>query len=144
VRATLDGHLQRIDWLSLQLARPAQALGRHGHGLTTLEQRLRTAALIALQRQERELERAARRLQQSVGTAVRAAHARVDALQARTHALDPKRVLARGYAWLSDENDRPLTSASQVQVGQALRAQWSDGVAEARVTTVTLSDPKPA
>ena len=71
-------------------------------------------------------------------------HSRLESLQARLHALDPKRVLARGYAWLSDVEDRPLSSVRQLHVGQAIRAQWADGRADATVTALRPDDTRDA
>jgi exodeoxyribonuclease VII large subunit len=41
--------------------------------------------------------------------------------------LDPKLVLQRGYAWLTDELGETVVDASQVQAGQALRATLTKG-----------------
>jgi exodeoxyribonuclease VII large subunit len=41
--------------------------------------------------------------------------------------LDPSLVLRRGYAWLSDERDQPLSSVGQFQAAQPVRATLADG-----------------
>ena len=41
--------------------------------------------------------------------------------------LDPRLVLQRGYALLTDEAGRPITSARQTHPGQALLATLADG-----------------
>ena len=51
------------------------------------------------------------------------------AAAARLQALNPTRVLARGYAWLVDDDGRAVLSAGQLQPGDALRAVLADGTA---------------
>jgi exodeoxyribonuclease VII large subunit len=51
--------------------------------------------------------------------------------------LDPKLVLQRGFAWLSDANGQAVTSVSQTQEGQALQATLADGVVDLRVAAPT-------
>ena len=55
------------------------------------------------------------------------------ALGGRLGSLDPTRVLARGYAFVLDEQQRAVTSAHAVSAGQPLALQWSDGSAKVRV-----------
>jgi len=45
-------------------------------------------------------------------------------------------VLARGYAWVTDADGRPVLSAQAVTVGQALVAVWHDGRALTEVKQV--------
>jgi exodeoxyribonuclease VII large subunit len=59
---------------------------------------------------------------------------RIAALEARLRALDPKQVLARGYAWLVDEHGRPLMSVEQLRPELDVTATLHDGTAEMRVT----------
>jgi len=65
-----------------------------------------------------------------------AARQRIDLLCARLQALDPERVLARGYAWLSDGEGRALVSVAQLQPGQSITARLADGEAQAEVRDV--------
>jgi exodeoxyribonuclease VII large subunit len=51
----------------------------------------------------------------------------------RLELLDPKLVLQRGFAWLSDEKGGAVVSAQQTHVGQSLRATLADGVVDLRV-----------
>ncbi|MCB2019323.1 MAG: hypothetical protein KDG44_00815, partial [Burkholderiaceae bacterium] len=61
---------------------------------------------------------------------------RLATLGARLEALDPRRVLARGYAWLSDADGRALTSTAQTAPGQRIGATLADGRLVASVTEV--------
>jgi exodeoxyribonuclease VII large subunit len=61
----------------------------------------------------------------------------------RLAALDPQRVLARGYAWMVDAQGRPVLSAHGVGVGDRLGAVWADGSAQVEVLQVRPHDPAP-
>ncbi|MBC8057465.1 MAG: exodeoxyribonuclease VII large subunit, partial [Rhizobiales bacterium] len=61
---------------------------------------------------------------------------RLAGLAARLQALDPKQVLARGYAWLSDAGGRPVDSVALLASGMALQAVLHDGSADVLVTGV--------
>jgi exodeoxyribonuclease VII large subunit len=131
----LQQHDQRIDRLSLRLARPGQRLAQARHALQGLGHRLARALgrLLALvgaappRAQERLRGAAARRLQSE--------RARLQTLEGRLAALDPARVLARGYVFVLDAAGRPLLSARAVQPGQALALRWHDGTVPARADT---------
>jgi exodeoxyribonuclease VII large subunit len=74
-----------------------------------------------------------------VNSLQRAAH-RLDRIGERLCGLDPEVVLRRGYAWLTDVEAKPLTSASQLTVGQSVRAVLADGQVDAHVTGVFKRD----
>jgi exodeoxyribonuclease VII large subunit len=57
-------------------------------------------------------------------------------LTGRLEALDPGRVLARGYAWVTDASGRAVVSAQAVEIGQTLVTVWHDGRAQTEVTTI--------
>ena len=90
------------------------------------------AAALQTQRLGHLAERLDRALPQQ---AQRGAH-RLESLQARLQALDPRQVLARGYAWLDDGQGRALSSVDQLREGQDLRAVLADGEADLRVGRV--------
>jgi len=138
---TLEGRALRLDQLAMRLSRPALALARHSHVLDRHDARMRAAWVAALAAGERRLQQAGERLQRAQGLRLQRAHERLDALQHRLQALDPRRVLARGYAWITDESQQPVLSATQLRAGQALRAVWSDGEALAEVKSVQLLPP---
>jgi len=141
LRRELDRHAQQLDRTTLQLARPGQTLARHAQRLDGLDHR-RCGAL------GRTLADASRRPAELVQRLLRArrrqgerASARLEALQQRLQGLDPRRVLARGYAWVTDAQDRPLVSVRALAPGQAVQAVWSDGRASARIVDVTPDSP---
>lgn len=53
--------------------------------------------------------------------------------QARLDAVHPQRVLARGYAWLSDEAGAAVASVQSVKTGQNLQVQMADGQLKVQV-----------
>jgi exodeoxyribonuclease VII large subunit len=48
----------------------------------------------------------------------------------RLDASDPRRILARGYAFLADEAGQPVRSVAALKKGDALRARLADGMVE--------------
>ena len=63
------------------------------------------------------------------------------ALRERLDALDPRRVLARGYALLTGPSGHAVTSVTEVTVGTTLRAELADG---SLGVAVTRNDPRAA
>jgi exodeoxyribonuclease VII large subunit len=139
---TTEGHALRLDQLALRLARPGQLLARQAQLLQRHDERRHQALLKALLLQQiaqRELARRARLAQQSM---LRRAEDRLHTLQARLQSVDPRRVLARGYAWVSDLHGRPVVSARGLQPGQHVQAVWSDGEATAQLLDVRPHAPQ--
>ena len=123
----MDAAAQRLDHASARLGRPLMRmaqqqlrlggsahrlryavlgrLARNAAGLATIDERLKRAAQVRLQDGARVLERSRLRLE----------------------LLDPRLVLQRGYALLTDEGGRPVTSARATHPGQPLLATLADG-----------------
>jgi exodeoxyribonuclease VII large subunit len=132
----LDREAQRLDHLALRLARPGDALHRQRQRLALLAQRHAQALPAALRAQADALQRLEARLG-GASQAQRSAQAqRLALVEARLRSLDPQQVLSRGYAWLSDDSGRALTSVQQVAVGATVQARLRDGRVQARVTDV--------
>ena len=66
---------------------------------------------------------------------------RLQAAAQRLSALDPQRVLQRGYTWVADAQGRPVVSANAVNAGDRLRAVWADGAAQVEVLQVQPREP---
>lgn len=139
VQQKLDGHAQRLDRATTRLARPAQLMGLHRESLGLLEHRLGAACLSQVQRGRQTLPVWASRLQRALSEQQWRARQRCDAWDARLQALNPQRVLERGYAWLSDTQGRALTQVAQVQPEQAVVGVLADGVLQLRVTGIQAS-----
>jgi exodeoxyribonuclease VII large subunit len=134
----LDAEAQHLDQRALQLARPARVLAREAQQLTALDVRRRQALREALQQARLAPLQLAARLQRTQGAQRTRAVASLQTLQARLAALDPKRVLARGYAWVTDEQQQTIVSAQGLLPGQRVLAVFSDGRALASVQQVML------
>lgn len=136
VRQQLDTQAQKLDQRALQLARPAQVLARHAQRLQALEARRAQALSHALRRADEALPRLAQRLRRAQLGRIAQHRQSLEAWAARLAALDPRRVLARGYAWVSDEDGRALPSVRALTPGQTVLAVWHDGRARAQVTAI--------
>jgi exodeoxyribonuclease VII large subunit len=84
-----------------------------------------------------KLDALAQRLRAAPSRAIAPPKSQVEMLAARLAALDPKQVLARGYAWLDDGQGRALTSIEQLPSGAAVRAVLADGEAQMQVLGTT-------
>lgn len=163
VRQRLDGQAQLLDRRAMQLARPAQLLARHAQRLQQLASRLRQplaqqlhqapaqlrhlqqrgrhAVQQALQREPARLQQLAQRLPRAASAAQARHAAPLQTLAARLAALDPRRVLQRGYAWVTDTDGRPITSVGGLAAGTRFAAVWHDGQADAVVEAVHPASP---
>jgi exodeoxyribonuclease VII large subunit len=139
LQRALDARRQRLDHAALRLARPTELLHRQAQALAMLQHRLAAAVrqmTLGHAVQERQ---AALRLQRAAAV-LRTQHLlRLASLRARLEALDPRQVLARGYAWLSDSQGVALMSAAQVAPGQRIDATLADGRLSATVLDVERS-----
>ena len=136
LQRSLDDRRQRLDRIALRMARPADALARERQRLASLQHRLAVAARQACAVRALDERRVVQRLRRAV--AVLRAHEaqRVAMLSARLDALDPRRVLSRGYAWVCDADGRAITSVAQVRAGQRIDATLADGRLSADVIAV--------
>ena len=139
VQRQIDRRQQRLDNLALRLGQPSGLVARHRQQLAQQAQRLRHAVLLKLQRLahtqqalevdlplkfQRDLSQRSQRLQHAA---------------ARLQSLDPRRLLQRGYALLTDAKGRAVTSVQQAPVGAALRAVLVDGALEVVVQPQQLT-----
>ena len=134
----VQSRAQRLDRLALRLGAPARALAGQGARVQTLALRLQHALHERLRRHADDLPRRGQRLASALAAQTQRQRWPLDALQQRLQALDPSRVLQRGYAWVEDAAGRPVTGAAGVQVGQQVRAVWHDGQAQAELLSVDV------
>ncbi len=133
VARRLDMQSQRLDRLALQLTRPGQAVSRARTHLQALAHRRERAWSRVREAHATAAARQRDRLQRALTARLHAEQARMAALGGRLGALDPTRVLARGYAFVLDEQQCAVTSAQAVSAGQPLLLRWHDGAAKVRV-----------
>ena len=134
----LDRQQQRLDLASQRLGRPSGQLARSQLQLSRQAQRLRHAMQLKLQR----MDQAGQALQAQLpagmrrGLDRRAEH--LSRLELRLQLLDPRLVLQRGYALLTDTQGKPVTQERQAPPGTALRAQLAEGGLDLVVTQPRL------
>jgi exodeoxyribonuclease VII large subunit len=141
--AALERESQRLDRAALRLARPSDGLTRRGHGLDLLAQRLGTALRRDLSSCRAASDAVAARAHAMLRRDLARRAARVDAAAIRLGAIDPRRILARGYALLADAAGRPVSSATQARAGDSLVATLHDGLVDLDVRSTTAIPPSP-
>jgi exodeoxyribonuclease VII large subunit len=145
----LDAQGQRLDQATARLGRPSGLLGRQQLKLSGLRQRLRYAVLSGLRQEESRLQGLEAALPVALQHRVARTQERLERANLRLGLLDPRLVLQRGYAWLSEVDGRAITSAGQAAPGQAVRATLADGeldltVLAQRLGPAAATEPKPA
>ena len=138
VQRMLDRNAQRLDLAAQRLGRPSEQLSRNHLQLTRNAQRLRHAMLLKLQRVAQNHEALQARLPQALGRSLEQQRQKLDRIDLRLQLLDPRLVLQRGYALLTDQKGLPVTQVRQAQPGAALQAQLSDGAVDVVVTQPRL------
>ena len=119
---------QRLNAVASRLGRPQAFLGQHNQWLDRLAGRLQTGVRSQFMAQGHQLERLNDRLDFNRAQQVPQRAQRLERAALRLSAVDPRQVLERGYAWLSDDKGQALTHAGQFQPGQSVQATLSDGV----------------
>jgi exodeoxyribonuclease VII large subunit len=107
----LEANAQRLDELARRLARPSAVVMVQRERLAQWEGRLQRALASTLHERRHRLER----------------------VEAVLRELDPRAVLGRGFAWLSDAAGLPVQSATQLQAGARFKALLADGELNAQV-----------
>ena len=125
---------QRLDIAASRLGRPAARMGAQALRLGGMAHRLRYAAMAWGDSQRSSLNGQEQQLARAVRGRLEGATQRVDRLRLRMELLDPRRVLERGYALLTDESGHAVTRAADTRAGQALKATLADGEVALTVT----------
>jgi exodeoxyribonuclease VII large subunit len=133
----LDTQEQRLDRAQARLGRPSEGLITEKMQLLRLQQRLGQAVQTRTQRCHNELATLTSGLARGVQQTPATARERLHRAALRLELLDPKLVLQRGFAWLSDAEGQAVTSVAQTKEGQALQATLADGVVDLRVAPLT-------
>ncbi len=143
VEGMLETRAQRIDRAALRLARPSDALRRRAHLLDMLEQRLGAAPLLSVGASLSRCASARDRMRHAARMACSRSSSRLDVAAAGLKALDPDRVLARGYVRLERHEGTPVTSVRQLAAGDRIRARLGDGSARLDVLDVDAAPRAP-
>ncbi|GGH54522.1 exodeoxyribonuclease 7 large subunit [Comamonas phosphati] len=134
----LDRQQQRLDLAVQRLGRPSGQLARNHLQLSRQAQRLRHAMLLKMQRLAHGQQALQASLPQILQRSLAAQEQQLERMDLRLQLLDPRLVLQRGYALLSDEKGRPVTQVRQAPPGAALKARLSDGAVDVVVTQPRL------
>jgi exodeoxyribonuclease VII large subunit len=135
VHRQLDTQEQRLDRAQTRLGRPSEGLNSEKMQLLRLQQRLSLAVQTRTQRCHNELATLASGMARGVQQTPSTARERLQRAALRLELLDPKLVLKRGFAWLSDAEGQAITSVAQATEAQTLQATLADGVVDLRVAT---------
>ena len=132
----IDRAEQRLDRAALRLAGPGDAVRRRTATLDMLSQRLASSAVRRVDAMRHHVAAQASRAAFAVSALSLREASRVHAAALRLDAVDPRRVLSRGYALLTDRSGQPVVSMSDALPGDALVATLADGRLGLRVTAV--------
>jgi exodeoxyribonuclease VII large subunit len=137
--AALDQRAQGLDRLAARLGRPSERLHQGRQQLLGLEHRLHASVqrTLALERQRCQI--AQQGLPAALHRALQGHGQQLQRCEAALGLLDPRLVLRRGYAWISDAQGHALTQASQAQPGQRVAATLADGVLDLTVQGIRVS-----
>ena len=80
-----------------------------------------------------KLETMRHRLELGVGNQMQRKSQQVDALKEKLGALDPFKVLGRGYSILMDEQGKPVTKTQDIEIGERIKTRLKDGIIESQV-----------
>jgi exodeoxyribonuclease VII large subunit len=130
----IDNQGQRLDLAASRLGRPSARLAAHQMALSRQAQRLRFGVLSRTERLSFQLQGLSTDLPLKVQRGLDRHHDRIDRVGLRLAGLDPSLVLQRGYAWLTDDQGRAITSSRATYPGQTLQATLADGTVDLTVT----------
>ncbi|WP_255429238.1 exodeoxyribonuclease VII large subunit [Ramlibacter albus] len=135
----LDVAAQRLDQAGVRLGRPSARAAQQHMRLQEHAHRLRYAVQGRLHRENVAVESTLKSLMAGVAQNVERSTNRIDRLGVRLAAIDPRLVLQRGYALLSDAQGTPITSVGHTAPGQPVTAALADG----EVDLTVASAPRP-
>jgi len=127
VQRHLDQRGQRLDQLAARLGRPSGLAVREQQRLAQLAERMRHATLLKLQQLTHNQKALEADFPHKLQRSLVDRHQRLERAALRLQLLDPRLVLQRGYALLSDAEGRTITSVHQAPPGTALQATLADG-----------------
>jgi exodeoxyribonuclease VII large subunit len=135
VHRHLDTQEQRLDRAQARLGRPSEGLSTEKMKLLRTAQQLTQVVQIRTQACHHKLANLASDLTRGVQQTPVLATERLARAALRLELLDPKLVLQRGFAWLSDAQGQAIGSVTQTREGQSLQATLVDGVVDLRVAS---------
>ena len=131
----IDKCSQGLDLAQSRIGRPSQAVSQQVLRLTRLGQFMHQRMASHTQACQHNLVNKKAQLERALGQTIQNNQQRIHRAQLRLGLLDPKLVLQRGFAWLSDEKGQAVSSIAQAKVGQPVRATLADGVVDLTVSS---------
>ncbi len=129
---------QRLDKAVARFAQPSHFITRQQARLDAHAQNLQHAKKATLLRASASFENLARQFPGNISAELQKKRAGLNQAQLRLELLNPQLVLQRGYAWLTDHADQPITSVKQTRTGQSVRATLMDGEVDLTVAAPRL------
>lgn len=134
VQRQLDQRHQRLDGAAQRLGRPSGLVARQQLQLARLAQRMRHGMLLKMQRLAQSQQALQTHLPQALQRSAAGRAERLERAALRLQLLDPRLVLQRGYALLTDAQGRAVTRPAQVAPGDAVHATLAEGEIDLAVT----------
>jgi exodeoxyribonuclease VII large subunit len=131
----IDKCSQGLDLAQSRIGRPSQAVSQQVLRLTQLGQLMHQRMASHTQACQHNLVNKKAQLERALGQTIQNNQQRIHRAQLRLGLLDPRLVLQRGFAWLSDEKGQAVSSIAQAKVGQPVRATLADGVVDLTVSS---------
>ena len=131
----IDKCSQGLDLAQSRIGRPSQAVSQQVLRLTRLGQLMHQRMASHTQACQHNLVNKKAHLERALGQTIQNNQQRIHRAQLRLGLLDPRLVLQRGFAWLSDEKGQAVSSIAQAKVGQPVRATLADGVVDLTVSS---------
>lgn len=118
------------------LSDPAQLLAEARQNYDFLQLRLQNALPMRLEEMQRMVQELRTRLLQQQSVFKMQEKRRLTHAVARLDALSPLSVLARGYALVTEESGKVLSSVKKIETGKRLTLQMADGRLDTRVLAI--------
>ncbi|MEC5213358.1 exodeoxyribonuclease VII large subunit [Polaromonas sp. CG_9.5] len=138
VERQLQSHNQRLDRAALRVSQPSHLVTRQQARLAGVAQNLRHSIRANLLHKQARLDALGTGFTKEINASVQRSRQQLQNATMRLELLDPKLVLQRGYAWLSDLQGQPITAATMTHIGQPVRATLADGEVDLTVAARRL------
>ena len=132
--ARLDIAGQRLDQAGSRLGRPTARMASQQLRVGRCAHRLQFAVLARIEKDRRGYATLEAAVQEAVHARTRRAADMLEHCRLRLELLDPRLVLKRGYALLTDRSGKAVTHVGQTHPGQELKAVLTDGEVALKVT----------
>lgn len=134
----MQSNSQRLDRAAARASQPSHLVTRQHARLGGMAQSLRHAMRLALRQENQRLDALNSHFPRAVSDSLERSRNQLERARVQLDMLDPKLVLQRGYAWLADLQGHAITSVSNTDPGQPVRATLADGQVDLTVAARRL------